>query len=285
MNEEEKKDNSAPWINYRTDNAEQELARQKRSANEDVNKSKKRGLAEMGDATGGEVKTKKQILKEGMESQGKGFAEKYGKEKSPQTRLLKVDEQKEFTINKKDLHLKSSTALTHPEESRQNLKGVDKAQNIGKTTTPTRGGGFRGGGIPQIDEPDEILKKKQKALSAKDILSQKVNKPDLSNLQQKQEFQQQQAQDKSKNPQSLGIQKLSVRERTDLAKAAKEMVKSESGTIDKANVSERISIKERIAQAKARKEGTPEKASVAKEKNKEVAVNKVKQLSPKTIKR
>jgi len=272
MSEEEKKENLTSGINYRTDHAERELARHKKSANEDVNKSKKRGLAEIGDATGGEVKTQEQIRKEGGDRKGKNFVDRVGK-KEPIYSRERI----------KEPHLNSTSSLTDPDAVKQNLKDIsNRGKSLPENSTFRGGSNGRSGGVGGglFKEPDEILKEKNDALDPKDLLSQKHN-----GKQQKQETQQQQAQDKSKNPQSLGMQKLSVRERTDIAKAAKEKVTSKAGTIDKANVSERVSIKERIAQAIARKEATPEKASVVKEKNKELAMNKAKQVSSKTIKR
>lgn len=283
MSEEAKKDNSAPWINYRTDHAEEQLARERKSANEDANKAKGLKQAEIGDALGGEVKTQKQILKAGVESQGKAFAEKYLEGKTPESRIKEMEVTKEAVFDKKDLHLKSTTTLTDPDTVKQNLKSIsNREKSLPENPTfrggPNGRGGGAGGGL--FKEPDEILKEKNDALDPKDLLSQKHN-----DKQQKQETQQQQAQHISKDPQNEGLQKLSARERTDIAKAAKDKTVNESGTIDMANESGRMSIKERISKANARKEITSEKATVVKGKNKEVAINKVKQVSPKTIKR
>lgn len=281
----EKKDKSDPRINYRDDWAETHGSR-KEAANEKSNQAKGEKIERIRDADGGKIKTLNDHLIEGEEQKGKTFADRVGKKEAilPREKI-------------KDPHLQSSTALTHPEEAKQNLKGADKARNIGKPTTPSRGGSFRGGGAPQIDEPDEILKKKSRALNPEDILSrQKGEKsfevavnaernPETFGFQQQQKQQQQQGQHKSKNPQNEVIQKLSARERTDMAKAAKEKGVNQSGTIDMANEHIKMSIKERIANANARKEITPVKATVVTGKNKEVAMSKVKQLSPKTIKR
>lgn len=172
MNEEEKKDNSASWINYRTDHAEQQIEREKKAANEDANKAKGQIKAGIGDATGGDVKNPKQHIKEGKEREGKSFAEKYLESKKPQTRLLEAKEKKQITVDKKDLHLKSTTALTDPETAKQNLKDASKAKNFGKETPPSRGG-FRGGGSPMMREPDEVIKEKHKTTNPEDILSKK----------------------------------------------------------------------------------------------------------------
>lgn len=184
MNEDEKKDNSAPWINYRTDNAERELSRRRKAANEDSNKAKGYKQAEIGDAAGGEVKTQKEIIKEGEERKGKNFREKYTK--TPDPRLLEKEVTKEAIFDKKDLHLKSSSALTEPETAKQNLDRATKLKPITNEPHPSRGnfrGGTsgRGGGFPMMREPDEMLKEKEKdeGIDPKDILSKKAKKENL----------------------------------------------------------------------------------------------------------
>lgn len=265
MNEEEKKDNSAPWINYRTDHAEQQLERGKKAANEDVNKAKGQIKAEVGDATGGDIKNPKEHIKKGKEREGKSFAEKYVKQKTPQTRLLEIDEKKQVLGDKKDLHLKSTSALTDPETAKQQLKDATKAKNFGKETPPSRGG-FRGGGSPMMREPDETLKEKHKNTNPEDILSQKDKKPIITNPQQKQEQQQQQAkhQPNFKPPAPKSI----------LDELPKDLLNSEKG---KATL--------RVENAKQVNAEKTTKAPVVKEKQIQIAENKVKSQPPKGIKR
>lgn len=146
---------------------------EKEAANEKSNKAHGLQRGAIGDETAGSVKDLSQLKKAAAEQIGKTAVEKYVKEKAPQTRLLRVDEQKQISIDKKDIHLKSTTALTDPDTAKQNLKDASKAKNFGKETPPSRGGGFRGGGSPMMREPDEILKEKNKNTNPEDILSKK----------------------------------------------------------------------------------------------------------------
>lgn len=157
MNEEEKKDNSAWWINYRTDHAERELEREKKSANDETNKAKGKIKAEIGDESGGKRKSIKELVKEAEERKKLSAVEKYTGRKP----------------DSKDIHLKSTSALTDPETAKQNLKDASKAKNFGKETSPSRGGGYRGGGSPMMREPDEVIKEKHKTTNPEDILSKK----------------------------------------------------------------------------------------------------------------
>lgn len=177
MSDEEKKDNSAPWINYRTDNAQRELEKQKQAVNEDVKKAKVRELGGIGDESSGSVKNLAEMKKEAEAQKGKTAVEKFANKKPADTRLIGVDEVKPVKVEK-NIHLKSTTALTDPETAKQNLKDASKAQNFGKETLPSRGGGFRGGsggrggGFPMGKEPDEMMQEKDKdVINPKDILS------------------------------------------------------------------------------------------------------------------
>ncbi len=162
----EKKDKSDPRINYRDDWAEIHGSR-KEAANEKSNQAKGEKIERIRDADGGKIKKLNDHLIEGEEQKGKTFAEQVGKKEPIYSRKPPSKD-----------HLKSSTALTHPEEAKQNFKRATEPRTNVKSNSPMRGGGFRGGGAPQIDEPDEILKKKGKALNPEDILSmQKGEKP------------------------------------------------------------------------------------------------------------
>ncbi|MCW5921439.1 MAG: hypothetical protein KIS77_03790 [Saprospiraceae bacterium] len=212
MNEEEKKDISDPRINYRTDWAETHGERRE-PANEKSNQAKGEKIERVRDADGGKVKSVEQILQEGKKQEGKLFKERIGKAETlkPPKEVMtdKLVEQNKGVPSEpkkktqalfhgdKDLHLKSTTALTDPETAKQNLKDASKAKNFGKETPPSRGGGFRGGGSPMMREPDEILKEKHKNTNPEDILSQKDKKPAVTLPQQKQESQPQQAKHKS----------------------------------------------------------------------------------------
>ena len=185
----DEKNNEGKSTNY-SDNIEKE------AANEKSNKAHGLERGAIRDETAGSVKDLSQLKKEAAEQRGKTAVEKYVKEKTPQTRLLRVDEQKQIPIDKKDIHLKSTTALTDPETAKQNLKNASKAQNFGKENPPSRGG-FRGGGSPMMREPDEILKEKHKNTNPEDILSQKDKNPAITAPQQKQQSQPQQAKHRS----------------------------------------------------------------------------------------
>jgi len=189
MNEEEKKDNSDPNINYRTDWAETHAVR-KEAANEKSNQARGQKLERVRDAEGGKIKSVETHLIEGEERKEKTMAERVSKAEPIQSKKPI-----------KDLHLKSTSALTDPETAKQNIKGADKARNFGKKTSPARGG-FRGG-APMFNEPNEIIKEKHKPVNPGDILSKKSKekpfllamndekKPVITNHEQKQKPHQQ----------------------------------------------------------------------------------------------
>jgi hypothetical protein len=228
MSEEEKKDLSDPRINYRDDWAETHGERNE-AANEKSNQAKGEKIERIRDADGGKVKSVQTHLEEGKMREGKKFSEKVGKaeilKEQPKNiivdKLKQVDDvpakpkmqQQGLIPRDNNLHLKSTTALTDPEPTKQKLNDAFKAKNFGKETPPSRGGGIRGGGSPMMREPDEILKEKHKTTNPEDILSQKkVDKPfevatnmkdKVQPEQKKQESQPQQAQHKSSFLKSL----------------------------------------------------------------------------------
>lgn len=184
---------------------------EREAANEKSNQAHGLKREGIGDETGGSVKNLSELKKEAEVQKGKTAVEKYAKSKTPQPRLLEVKEKKQIAGDKKNLHLKSTTALTDPETAKQNLKDTSKAQNFGKEKLPSRGG-FRGGGSPVMREPEEVIKEKHKTTNPEDILSQKKGgKPfEVANAQgknqpeqKKQESQPQQAQHKSSFKASL----------------------------------------------------------------------------------
>lgn len=211
MSEEEKKDLSDPRINYRDDWANTHGERNE-AANEKSNQAQGEKIERVRDADGGKVKSVEQILQEGKQQEGKPFTERIGKAETlkppKEVTIEKLVEQNKGVPSEpkkktqalfrgdKDLHLKSTTALTDPEPVKQKLNDAFKAKNLGKETQPSRGG-FRGGGSPMMREPDEILKEKHKNTNPEDILSQKDKKPIITPPQQEQKSQPQQTKHRS----------------------------------------------------------------------------------------
>jgi hypothetical protein len=271
MSDEEKKDISDPQINYRTDHAEQEV-RKKEAANAKTNKAKGIKPAEIGDATGGEVRSQKEHLIEGKERKGKSMAERFVKGKKPSSTLSEIKEVNEISTVNKDLHLKSTTSLTDPETAKQNLKGTSKLGNTG-TKTPT----FRGrGGAPITKDPSEIIREKQKLDTPNDIISKNE-----SGKQQKQE-----PQHKPTAQESRTTQNLSARERTNMAKEAKEQqVQKVDKTVEVEKDVKQIGIRERIAKAIIEKSNPQRKTPAGKGKGTDLAMNKATPPSTKPIKR
>ena len=149
------------------------------AANENTNKEHGLKLGGIGDESGGAVNSLSDVRKKGEEQKGKTFVEKHSKPRAPNPQIQDLGEVKEVEVGKKNIHLKSTTALTDPTTARQNLNDASKAKDFGKETTPPSKGGFRGGssgrggGAPMTREPDEILKEKNDVISPEDLLSKK----------------------------------------------------------------------------------------------------------------
>lgn len=271
------------------------------AANEKTNKGRGLSLGRIGDESSGAVNSVSDLKKERGEQQGKTFVERLTKPRAPNPQIQDLGEVKEVEAGKKNIHLKSTTALTDPEAARQNLNEASKAKDFGKETTPPSKGGFRGGssgrggGAPMTREPDEILKEKNDVISPEDILSKKgrdnsffqamneEKKPVSVRLQQKQQQQQAQAQHKSPEQEKEEKPMTSARERTNMAKAAKEQqVPKVDKPVDLGKEAQQISVRDRMATART---NAPAKMANDREKNMEVAINKAKPSPSKSIKR
>lgn len=161
----------------------EKLESDRAAANEKTNKEHGLQLGGIGDESGGTVNNLSEVKKKGEERQGKTFVERLKPQtepRAPDPQIQKLGEVKEVEVGKKNIHLKSTTALTDPEAARQNLNDASKAKDFGKEAAPPSKGGFRGGSggrggsAPTPREPAEILKEKNDVISPEDILSKKA---------------------------------------------------------------------------------------------------------------